>query len=595
MKRKTTTILLLFITLASTVNGQQYNFFDLVDYKVRLLPSVNTVESDISPAFVKGELYFSSIREEYFGNERLQQRNMSFYDVYSTEIDSVGNPVSLRKLVPGFGNLYHEGPVSWCEATGELFVTLSNVIDGDTIHHGMINEEHVRLRLVIMKETDGKWTVTEELPFNRDNYHFAHPAVSVTGDTLIFSSDMRRGYGKSDLYMSVREDGKWSRPQNLGEMINTPGNEMFPTFGPDGLLLFSSDGHEENYGQMDIYYTNFPHHISPVNAGRKLNTAFDDFGLVVHPSKEYGYFSSNRPGRGNDDIYHIEFIPVTETLNGKVSTRYNGEPVSDAIVYLQDCNGNVIETKQSGILGNFEFEIQKGLCYRLMAEKEGFQSDLENLAGRNIVELQLKQILKYQIQVLDFGDGKSLPEADVLCLEEKWETDTSGLVRIQFDSLMVYNVHVIKEGYFDYSKNVDSTYFTMGANVVDTIQLFKKERNKNFLLKNINYYFDRWRIMPESEPELQKLIKLMKDNPSLKVELETHTDSRREDEFNLWLSQKRADSIVEYLVENGIEKERLTAKGYGETRLLNRCANGVNCSEAEHLVNRRVEFKILGF
>jgi len=584
-------ILLVFNGFPKALDGQSSGFFDDIDFRISALTSVNTVESDISPVIVDGELFYSSVREEFFGDEKRQEQNALFYDIYRAEIDENGNPVTARELVPGFGNMFHEGPAAWCKKTGELFVTLNNNPEGSR----QSGNRQIRLRLVIMKQIAGKWEVTLDFPFNNPDFHFAHPAVSVAGDTLVFSSDMDGGFGNSDLYMSVREGGRWTEPVNLGEKINTQGNEMFPTFGPGGLLLFSSDGLEPNLGQLDIYYTKFPGVDNPKNLGEKVNSEFDDFGLIIHPSRKFGYFSSNRYNWRKDDIYRVEFFPLMENFRGKIIAVHNEQPVQDAVVVLEDCDGNPIESATSGYFGNFEFTVPKGRCYRVYADKEGFTSEKITLSGNEFIELPLKQIINYQIVVKDFENEDAVSDAEIACGESKWISDNAGVAGIQFDSLYNDPVTVSKEEYFDYKFDLNPERFVPGSEIADTVWLFRKEVGKTFLMKSIDFYIDMWRIMPKSEPELNQLVKLMEDNPTLRIEISAHTDSRLEDQYNMWLSQKRADSVLEYLVQKGIAKARIDAKGYGETRLLNRCANGVICSEEEHLVNRRTEFVILEF
>jgi outer membrane protein OmpA-like peptidoglycan-associated protein len=592
--RNAAIIFSLLILLTAVVKGQPYNFFDRHDYRIKPLPLINTAGSDIAPAIVNGDLYFSAVREEFLGNEKRKQRNMSFYDVYKTSIDTRGNPQKKRELVPGFGNLYHEGPVSWCEATGELFVTLSNVIDSDTLR-GMIQKEHIRLRLVVMKQENGRWSITEEFPFNRDKYHLAHPAISKTGDTLIFSSDMPGGLGNSDLFISVRYDGTWSEPKNLGGEINTPGNEMFPSFGPGGMLFFSSDGHGGNYGQMDIYSVNLSGNTGVVNLGEDINSAYDDFGLVIHPTGNFGYFSSNRPGSGSDDLYHIEFIPLYENVGGRIVMNHNGTSVPEATVHLQDCNGNDLQVMQTGTDGLFEFKVKIGLCYQVYAKKEGFTQILKTYSGENFVEMRLEQIVNYRVLTVDKESGRPVQNATVICREKRWQSNSLGFAGIQLEGDQKCSFRITGDGYFDYTFDVDLSEFKPGSEIVDTVKLLKKELNKSFLLEDISYYNDMWRLLPESEEKLDELLKLMKDNSDLKIEVGSHTDSRLADDFNLWISQKRADSIEEYLIRNGIAENRIIARGFGETRLLNHCDNWTQCSEAEHLVNQRTEFTIMDF
>ncbi|WP_372949477.1 OmpA family protein [Mariniphaga sp.] len=606
-------ILLVCIGLPDVLNGQSSGFFDYIDYRITPLASINSVESDISPLIVEGELYFSSVREEFFGDEKRQEQNAMFYDIYRAEIDDKGNPVTERELVPGFGELFHEGPAAWCKKTGELFVTLNNRSEGSNLSA----RRKVNLRLVIMKEFNGEWVithfrrprtnievndlneiewvVTQDFPFYSPEYNFAHPAISITGDTLVFSSDMDGGFGKSDLYMSIREEGQWSEPVNLGEEINTAGNEMFPTFGPGGMLLFSSDALEPNFGQLDIYYIKISNENKPVNLGEKVNSPSDDFGLTIHPSGRFGYFSSNRDFRRKDDIYFIELIPQLIHVSGKVITIHNQQEVEDAMVYLEDCNGNRIQSIVSGNDGNFEFAVPIGKCYQVYADKEGFVSEKVPVSGDGFIELTLQQIFNYQVVVKDFENGNAVNDAILFCNDSNWKSDSSGVIEIEFDSIFNCPVRVSKTGYFDYTFDLNPKRFVPGSEITDTLWLFRKETGRAFLMKSIDFHIDMWMIMPKSEPELNQLAKLMEDNPTLQIEISSHTDSRLEDYYNLWISQKRADSVLEYLVQKGIAKDRINAVGYGETRLLNRCANGVICSEEEHLVNRRTEFVILEY
>jgi outer membrane protein OmpA-like peptidoglycan-associated protein len=590
MMRISVILFLIFIGSTNILKGQSAGFFDYINFRIIPLTVINTTESDISPVIVKGDLFFSS--EQVFENEKREGQSPSFYNIFRTKTDEKGNPLAGRELVPGFGNPFHEGPASWCEATGELFVTVSS-ISGES-RRQIRNQKFIRLRLVIMKEVDGKWVVKENFPFNNDEYHFAHPAISVTGDTLVFSSDIKGGFGNSDLYMSIRKAGQWSEPKNLGKEINTPENELFPTFGPGGLLLFSSNGQKINFGQQDIYYTSLEDNIV-VNLGEKINSEFDDFGLVIHPSGKFGYFSSNRYSWRKDDIFQVEIFPVLLNIRGKVVANHKDEPIQDATVYLEDCAGNEIKSAYSGFLGNFDFQVPQGLCYQVHAEKVGFESDLKSISGNSFVELRLKQIINYQLVVKDFENETPLENVETAWGENRWKSDPGGVIKLKFDSVHNYIINVVKEGFFDYAIELDPKRFVPGTDLTDTIRLFRKAIGRKFLLKTIEYYTDMWRIMPRSEPELNQFVKLMMNNPTLKFEISSHTDSRLEDMYNMWLSQKRADSVLEYLVQKGISKDRLVAKGYGETQLLNHCANGVNCTDKQHLVNKRTEFVILDY
>ena len=591
MMRIFTLILLVIIGYPGALKGQLPEFFNNIDFRVTPLTAINTVESDISPLFVENQLFFSSVRDEFLGDAKRQELNTLFYDVYWVEVDERGNPVTQRGLVPGFGQMFHEGPAAWCKTTGELFVTLNNKPEDTRLSA----KRKINLRLAIMKHINGEWVVTRDFPHNNPEFNLAHPALSITGDTLVFSSDMEGGFGNSDLYMSIREEGQWSKPVNLGEKVNTFGNEMFPTFGPGGMLIFSSDGLEPNYGQLDIYYTKIANESLPLNLGGNINSSSDDFGLAIHSSGKFGYFSSNRYAWRKDDIYLVEFLPQVENIRGKVIARHNEEAVQDALVYLEDCEGTQISSVLSGYFGNFEFTVPKGKCYQVYADKEGFASEKIPFSGSGFIELSLRQVVNYQVVVKDFEIEDAVVGAEMLCNGSSWNSDSEGIIKIEFDSVFNCPVRIGKSGYFDNTFDLNPERFVPGSEITDTIWLFRKEAGKIFSMKSVDYYIDMWRIMPKSEPELNQLVNLMNDNPTLKIEISAHTDSRLEDQYNMWMSQKRADSVSEYLVQKGVEQERIVAKGYGETRLINHCANGVICSEEQHLVNRRTEFIILEF
>jgi outer membrane protein OmpA-like peptidoglycan-associated protein len=390
-------------------------------------------------------------------------------------------------------------------------------------------------------------------------------------------------------------NGEWNEPVNLGERINTPGNEMFPAFGPGGMLIYSSNGIDPNFGQLDLYYTRLTAEIKPVNLGEKINSPADDFGLVIHPTGNFGYFSSNRFAWKKDDIFMVEFLPQVYSIRGKVITKSDEEAVQDAMVYLEDCKGNRIRSVISGFFGNFEFSVPKGKCYQVHADKEGFVSEIISVSGDEFIELSLRQVFNYQVLVKDFENENTVVDAEMFCNGSNWKSDSAGIIHIRFDSVFNWPVRVSKPGYFDNTFNLNPERFVPGEEITDTVWLFKKETGKVFSMKTIDFYIDMWRIMPRSESELNQLAKLMEDNPDLRIEISAHTDSRLEDQYNMWLSQKRADSVLEYLVQHGIENNRIVAKGYGETRLLNHCANGVICNDKQHLVNRRIEFVILDY
>lgn len=567
------------------------------DFVVESLISINSAESEISPAIVNKELYFSAVPEKYQKQEARQNKNKAFYEVCATALDENGKPVSARNSVLGLGGKYHEGPVSYCPATEELFVTLSNTVQPEKVKK-MFPVENIRLRIVVMKKTGDKWQITEELPFNTGKFHYAHPAISQSGDTLVFSSDMTSGStGKSDLYMSIRKNGKWTDPQNLGKEINTEGNELFPTLLPGGILAFSSDGQAGNLGGLDIYYTSLVHPQKVIQAGGTINSGFDDFGLIVHPNQKVGYFSSNRPGNGKDDIYSFQIVKRYEVLKGRVIDDSTKQPVSGALVQLVDCNKKVVGQIQSDDQGNFKVEMNKNNCPTLEVSKTGYETLRQELTNSNGIELRLKQtlpVLTFATVDKETGNPILNPKIEILegGNEQSSLSNNNGILRLNMSQSTSYKIYVTSEGYLPQELTFSSAGKSGGEYSME-IALEKFAVGKQFVLEDLYYDFGKYNIRPDAALVLDRLATVLKNNPEIKIEIGSHTDSRASANYNLTLSQNRSNSVVAYLRGKGIQANRIVSKGYGETQLVNKCTNGVPCSETEHQANRRTVVKVL--
>lgn len=479
---------------------------------------LNTAESDFGPAFVGDELYHSAYTDEELKKLAAGKKKKISYDVFTSAIDANGNVIGKRAIrLADQSEGYHVGPVSYCEKTGEIFVTLSNFENpmprGTNKAYQALD---VKLKVFIGKKVDGKWTKTGELPFNSPEYSVGHPSVTSTGDTLYFVSDVpEKGQGGTDIYMTIRTDGMWGDMINLGDKINTPGNEMFPFIYKDKMLIFASNGRKEA-DDLDLYHVGmFGENMTAITEIEQLNSEADDFGFVIHKKEEVGYFASNRDGGvGDDDIYKVLIEKIPQ--------------------------------------GKYELEL-------VVMDKKTKQ----HVEGARLLTT-----------------GNVLKVLSSLIFKQELEKDKSYTFKTDMD------------GYMNDSKTISTVGKPFGV-IKDTLWIEKVVVGQKFVMENIYYDFDKWDILPESEVELDKLVKVMNDNPDWKVELGSHTDCRGSDPYNLILSQKRSDSAVGYIVSKGIAKERIIAKGYGETELVNECDDGVKCSEADHRKNRRTEFKIL--
>ena len=315
--------------------------------------STNTIHSDFGPSVVQDTLYFTSYNDKLFDKTDAKLKKKECYDLFKAAIDVNGNVTGKREPIDEFLTRYNDGPVSWCSKTGELFVTQN--YDDQTAKLRPFQKEFNRLKIIIAKQVNGKWVKVIDFPYNSNEYSVGHPAITESGDTLVFSSDKPGGFGETDLYLSVRKDGKWESPVNLGPEINSSAKEEFPfitdTHFNGRFLVFSSKKSSGN-GGFDLYYTRFPSDYKEiVHFDSPVNSQSDDFGMTIPTDAEFGYLASNRPGSGSDDIYKVNFKRVNQLKKFRELYAYdNGSrhPIQsvkivgcDQKVYLTDASGKV--------------------------------------------------------------------------------------------------------------------------------------------------------------------------------------------------------------------------------------------------------------
>ncbi len=506
-------LLFLLGTLPMLLAGQNgCNFFEHRSLEIEKT-SLNTTQSDFGPAFVNDELWYSAFTNEQIAKLSNGDSKDIFYNLYSTKLDNEGNVNGTKNLeFEDISKGYHAGPVSYCAKTNELFVTLSN-FNNPEIRNKVYRKADIRLKIIVAQKVNGVWKLKEELPFNDPTYSVGHPAISTTGDTLFFSSNKPNdGFGGSDIYMSIREAGKWGQPVNLGNKVNSDRDEMFPSFFDGSVLFYSTNNGDSQKSNFDLQYTCITGNAFDTSKFLDMfNTDEDDFGLNIHPKGKVGYFVSRKTGGlGDDDIYKVTF---------------KGEYGLELVI------------------------MDKKSMHAVPNPKVRFSDNVLGVLSGVLLT-------------------RALPENSTLTVSTEME------------------------GYQNTTKRITNVGIPYGI-IRDTIWIEKVEVGQKFVMENIFYDYDKWDILPESEIELNKLVEIMNDNPSWKVELGSHTDARGSDSYNEILSQKRSDSAVDYIVNKGIIKNRIIAKGYGETQLINRCKNGVECSDEEHRQNRRTEFKIL--
>ncbi|MCV9387964.1 OmpA family protein [Reichenbachiella ulvae] len=388
------------------------------------------------------------------------------------------------------------------------------------------------VNLYFTRYRNGRWSEPRPISVNKREAWDSTPALSPDGTTLYFSSNREGGYGGLDIYTAtLNRRGRWVDVRNMGPEINTPGNEIFPYVGGTGVLYFSSDGHP-GFGGLDLFEaTRNSGKVVMENLGQPMNSAGDDFGLFLfNPSR--GFFTSNRKGgKGDDDIYTF----VNDDPNLKIVNYY--------------LTGTTLTPNQTG-----ELEPLPNTKVVLVDEEDGI-----------IAEVFTEADGKYRFRVF--------PEENYNLIAEKENYFTT---RIDFSTI---------------GKSLDKKKLEeMVTNVEfqQDLPLNQIVIEKPIVLNNIYYDLDKADIKPEAAKELDKLVTIMKDNPEITIELSSHTDARADHDYNMNLSQRRAESAVKYIISNGIESKRLVAKGYGETKLIIEDAE----TEIEHQQNRRTEFKV---
>jgi outer membrane protein OmpA-like peptidoglycan-associated protein len=364
------------------------------------------------------------------------------------------------------------------------------------------------------------------------------PAFSQDGRTLYFASNRKGGYGGTDLYSAQMDSrGRFTRVRNLGPEINTPGDELFPYIAEDAKLYFASDAHP-GYGGLDLFVVKRANGKTQIeNLGQPMNSSDDDFGIFLF-KPDRGFFASNRSGgKGDDDIYTF----VNEDPNLKVVNYY-----LQGVAYTEDKDQN------RQILPNAKVSL-------LDAKGDLMQDYTTGNDG------------KFLFRVYENEDYNLVGETDGYLIK--------------------------RQNYTMKGKSVDpnSLKELITTITLDTlIVLDRIELNKIFVLDNIYYNYNKSDIRPDAAKELDKLVQLLVDNPEIKIELGSHTDSVDTDDYNQRLSQRRAESAVAYIVQHGIAPDRLVAKGYGESKPI---ARNTNPDGTDNPVgrqkNRRTEFKIL--
>lgn len=518
----------------------------------------NSPHNDFAPAlFPDGRIVFTSDRALANSKEKYAWTGNQFMDLLIT--DAAGaSPQVFDNQINTKGN---EGAACFNKTGTEIFFTRA-------VAAVKTDDAYNKLYLSQRTGADDTWSIPAPLPFQKEKINYLHPALSADGNTLYFACNDPDGWGGYDLYAMPRNpktEMGWDEPKILSRNINSPGNELFPTLDGD-TLYFASDG-LAGMGGLDIFKTYKAEKnawATPVNLKAPVNSGADDFSFLVLPNAgktapkqpgdliKTGFFTSNRAAenaRGGDDIYRFE-QRVPPPKPPKVDTA----PA-------------------------------KPLVYKMILEGYVLEKILSDPNDPNSTMLGRRPLSGAAVQA-DFGGKK-----------QNFTTKDDGFFKMELSENTDYQFNASLAGYLANNARFSTKGIAKDPN--NPVQTFEVEivldkiyKNREIVLENIYYDYDKWNIRPDAEPTLNRLADILRQNPDIRIQLGSHTDCRGNDDYNQSLSQKRAQSAVNYLISKGIEASRLSAVGYGESQPAVSCACA-KCTEAEHQTNRRTTFKVV--
>lgn len=574
---------------------------------IKKMAKINQVEAmpfnsdlgDFAPIYFQDGLAFTTkSSDKGFLAGKYAWDNSYFTSMLYTEQEE-GEWSKPKPLSGEFFSRKHDGPLA-INAEGNKLLLTRNL-------SGKEQKEGVRfLSLYVSgKDRNGKWGPLKPFPYSVKESNTGHGCFSLDGNRIYFVSDREGTIGKTDIFYSDYKMGEWQEPVNF-EAVNTEGEEMFPFISKDNKLYFASNG-RLGLGGLDIYSIDLNNEGSqPVNLGAGINTAADDFALIVDETLTKGYFSSNRKDF-IDRVYSWERTSPEINLKVNVLVNYKvKEPMVDQEVLLIDVQARDTSVLMTNDLGVLETKVDFGKEYEIKVEKELYEQDEKVefstfgvFKDTNLVQevLMNPTFIIARIHVIRESDKKPIYNAAISMYNPKTKKDTmlytdeNGYVIGNVDRHSNYWVRASKKGFLDNEASFSTNNYS-DKEVELELAMVKIKKGEVFKLENIFYDLNKATLREESRVALDKLAVFLIAN-GVKIELSSHTDSRGSNTYNYDLSQRRAQACVDYLVSKGVPKKSIIAKGYGETRLVNRCRDGVKCSEDEHQENRRTEAEIL--
>lgn len=520
---------------------------------------INTRNLESSPVFYENGIVFVYARDKA---KLIDPKiGMPYFELMYSDLGPDGQPRRAHSFSSNVNSRFHEGPSTFSADFQQMYFTRSNFKNGKGIAD---EEKKIRLKIFSAQKGLEDWEQIEELPFCADQYSSCHPAISADGNTMIFASDMPGGEGGMDLYLIEKKQGNWQIPINLGPGVNTSKNEIFPTLHANGVLFFASNGHD-GFGALDVFATHIENTIASglIHLPSPYNSREDDLGLVIDKTGKFGFIASARSGKKfKDDIFALkmsdnifEFPQLEDEIIADVDKTDGNSPEMNDSIILKNNVVRCIDVRS---------RIRTSLDQKPVA---GATMTFKNDCGDQIHDIQ---------------------------------SNADGYTTVCLRPFCKYFVEVTLEGYLDHTYDfytdpeIHSTWNIFLDPVMDNVlDVQKIETGVTIVLDNIYYDFNKSAIQRGAALELEQLSRLMKEYPSMKIQLSAHTDARGTNAYNLELSERRAFSAKDFLVSRGISAKRITTVAKGESEIRNKCKDSVPCTESQHRFNRRTEVQVL--
>lgn len=557
--------------------------------------AVNTPNSEFGAVKYKEDLVFAGVKlKPGWFDKKYKWDNETYLNLVTIPLKNINSGDSIvhyfaKELKTGM----HESNAVFTKDGKTMYFTRNNSKNGKKKKD---DKKISNLQIFKAELVEGKWTNVSSLPFNSPNYSVEHPALSADEKVLYFASDMPGSLGSFDIYSVNVNKGAFDTPKNLGPEINTDKREQFPFASADNKLYFSSDGHL-GYGSLDVFVSdiNGNEYSKPVNIGLPLNSNLDDFAFNIDSNTKEGFFASNRDGgKGSDDIYQFKEIKdlivedCKQFIAGIITDVDTKLALENAMVILQDSENKTLNTITTAADGKFSFTVACEASYKVSAFKEKYTNESKTLIldktrdAVNDVSLALKSLEAIKQEEKLIAENKRKQE--IIIEEENKKKAELAAIELKQKEKKAKEQEIVAAEVKKQEKVKEIL-----AQEKDVV----KDKDR-LIIKTDPIYFDynMWYIRKESKVVLGRVVDLMKKYPGMVIEIGSHTDSRGNAKFNEDLSQKRANSTREFIIQSGIDAKRVAAKGYGESVPIIKCKTDESCSEEEHELNRRSEFVI---